>query len=109
MELHIVVNKYDFKRRFSINVYRFVCGNQQCPEIIEEFQHVKVAAATPVFFYLSTNLLRRSDACIASQGQHFQHLKKLKVFRSFLFERFSNSVYKVAQCLRIEGSSWGFY
>ena len=52
---------------------QLVCGNQQCPEIIEELQQVKVAAATPVFFYLSTNLLRRSDACIASQGQHFQH------------------------------------
>ncbi|KAJ3659686.1 hypothetical protein Zmor_011361 [Zophobas morio] len=45
----------------------------KCPEIIEELQQVKVAAATPVFFYLSTNLLRRSDACIASQGQHFRH------------------------------------
>ena len=53
---------------------QLVCGNQQCPEIIEELQQqVKVAAATPVFFYLSTNILRRSDACMASQGQRFQH------------------------------------
>ena len=73
----MLVNKYDLRRRFSIKVYRLdetVCGNQQCLEIIEELQQqVKVAAATPVFFYLLTNISRSCDACIASQGQHFQH------------------------------------
>ena len=57
---------------------QLVCGNQQCPETVEELQQqVEVATATmrgtPVVFYLSTNILRRSEVCIATQGQEFQH------------------------------------
>ncbi|KAJ3654344.1 hypothetical protein Zmor_013537 [Zophobas morio] len=45
------VNKYDFKRRFSINVYPLDETVSLCSEIIAELQQqVKVAAATPVFF-----------------------------------------------------------
>ena len=76
MKLHMLFNKYDFKRRFSIHVYRLdeTVSLWKSTEIIEELQQqVKVAAATTVLFYLSTNILQRSDACIASQGQHFQH------------------------------------
>ena len=57
---------------------QLVCGNQQCPETVEELQQqVEGATATlrgtPVVFYLSTNLLPPSKSCFASQGQDFQH------------------------------------
>ena len=57
-----------------------VYGNQHRPETIEERQQrVEVAAATiretpEVFLCIRANMLRRAEACIASQEQHFQHL-----------------------------------
>mgnify|MGYP005986601875 CR=1 FL=1 len=58
---------------------KLVYGNRQCPETIEELQQVKMAAATVrgtpgVFLRIGVNMLRRAKACIASRGQHFQHL-----------------------------------
>ena len=45
---------------------QLVYGNQQCPQTIEKLQRrVEVAA-----------VLRRAEACIANQGQHFQHYCK---------------------------------
>ena len=59
---------------------QLVYGNQQCPETIEELQQrVQAAAATVrgtsgVFLRICVNTLQRAEACIASQGQQFQHL-----------------------------------
>ena len=45
---------------------QLVYGSQQCPQTIEKLQRrVEVAA-----------VLRRAEACIANQGQHFQHYCK---------------------------------
>ena len=58
---------------------QLVYGNQQRPETNEELQEqVEVVAATlrgtpVVFSSIRANMLRRPEACIASQGQHFQH------------------------------------
>ena len=52
-----------------------VYGNQQCPETIEELQKAATVRGTPgVFLRIRANMLRRVEVCIASQGQHFQHL-----------------------------------
>ena len=59
---------------------QLVYGNQRYPETIEELQQrVEVAAATVrgtpgVFLGIRASMLRRAEAYIASQGQHFQHL-----------------------------------
>ena len=47
---------------------------------------MEVAAATVrgtpgVFLHIPANMLQHTEACIASQGQHFQHLfKKIVTF-----------------------------
>ena len=74
------------ERRFSINVWADVAWmkhifyeNQPCPvETIKELpQRVEVAAAKvdgiPGVFFRSF-MLRRSEAFIASYGQHFRHV-----------------------------------
>ena len=71
MKIHMLVNKYDFKRRFSINVYQLDETVRLWKSTVS--RNYRRASTSESGFYLSTNLLRRSDACIASQGQHFQH------------------------------------
>ena len=59
---------------------QLIHGNQQCSETIEELQkRVEVAAVsrTPrIFLRIRQNMLRHTKAYIASQGQHFQRLKR---------------------------------
>ena len=59
-----------------------VYGNEQGPEIIEKFQQrVEATAAKPlplwnfrIFLRFLAHMLRRAEAYIYVQGQHFQHL-----------------------------------
>ena len=74
---HNRINKYDFKRRFSINVYRLDKTVSLWKQTVSRnYWRASTTSGSGsrysgVFLPINKHL-RRSDACIASQG-HFQH------------------------------------